>query len=688
MPNRLIRETSPYLLQHAHNPVDWYPWSDEALSRARDEDKPILLSIGYSACHWCHVMEHESFENAAIARLMNDNFVNIKVDREERPDLDQIYMGAVQLMTGSGGWPLTVFLLPGGEPFYGGTYFPPDDRYGRPGFPRLLVNIAEAYRNRRQDVQDNAKRLREHLNQQIQSGQSTGELNETILDNAARSLESRFDLREGGFGGAPKFPPSMTIDFLLRYHHRTGSARALEMATLTLDKMAYGGMYDQIGGGFHRYSTDDRWLVPHFEKMLYDNALLARAYLDAYRLTGRPLYRRITEEVLDFIVREMRDPNGGFYSTQDADSEGVEGKFYVWDRSEFEEVIGDDGELLARYFNVTDHGNWEHHNILNVPRPPELFCKAERIAEAELSSKIAAATPRLYAAREKRVRPGRDEKILADWNGLALRAFAEAAAFLGREDYRKIAEENAAFVFDKLWDGQRLVHSFKDGRARFNAYLDDYANVADGLLALYQLTFEEQWLRRSELLAEIIVDRFADKEQGGFYFTARDHEELIARTKDLFDNATPSGNSVAADVLLRLAAVLGHDNFRNIAERTLAAVENHLGPYASGFGRMLAALDFAIGPVAEIALVGDNGDFLSAYRKLYLPRAVIASGGADIALLRGRQAVDGKPTAYICENLACRQPVTDVREFEKQLGEFRGQTTRTPNSHSANLGFE
>ena len=667
MPNRLIHETSPYLLQHAHNPVDWYPWSDEALSRARDEDKPILLSIGYSACHWCHVMEHESFENAAIARLMNDNFVNIKVDREERPDLDQIYMGAVQLMTGSGGWPLTVFLLPGGEPFYGGTYFPPEDRYGRPGFPRLLVNIAEAYRNRRQDVQDNAKKLREHLNQQIQSGQGAGELNKTTLDNAARSLESRFDLREGGFGGAPKFPPSMTIDFLLRYHHRTSSARALEMATLTLDKMAYGGMYDQIGGGFHRYSTDDRWLVPHFEKMLYDNALLARAYLDAYRLTGRPLYRRITEEVLDFIVREMRDLNGGFYSTQDADSEGVEGKFYVWDRSEFEEVIGDNGELLARYFNVTDHGNWEHHNILNVPRPPELFCKAERIAEAELLSKVAAAIPRLYAAREKRVRPGRDEKILADWNGLALRAFAEAAAFLGREDYRKIAEQNAAFVFDKLWDGQRLVHSFKDGRARFNAYLDDYANVADGLLALYQLTFDEQWLRRSVLLAEIIVDRFADKEQGGFYFTARDHEELIARTKDLFDNATPSGNSVAADVLLRLAALLGHDDFRNLAERTLAAVENHLGPYASGFGRMLAALDFAIGPVAEIALVGDAGDLLNAYRKLYLPRAVIASGGTDIALLRGRQAVNGKPTAYICENLACRQPVTDVGEFEKQL---------------------
>ena len=668
MPNRLIDETSPYLLQHAHNPVDWYAWSEEALLRAQKEDKPILLSIGYSACHWCHVMEHESFENEAIAKLMNDNFISIKVDREERPDLDQVYMTAVQMMTGGGGWPLTVFLLPNGEPFYGGTYFPPDDRHGRPGFPRLLTNIADVYRNRRKEVQDNAQVLRQHLNQRMQNGRGSGLPDVEVLDQAARSLSGRFDPSAGGFGGAPKFPPSMSIDFLLRYHHRTKDAHALEMATVTLDRMAYGGMYDQAGGGFHRYSTDDRWLVPHFEKMLYDNALLARAYLDGYRLTGKPLYRRVTEEILDFMVREMRDPNGGFYSTQDADSEGVEGKFYVWEREEFLETVGEDGELLARYFNVTDYGNWEHQNILNVPRPPELFCKLEKISEKDLESKVAAALPKLYAARNRRVHPGRDEKILTDWNGLALRAFADAAAAFGRDDYRKVAEANAAFLFEKLWDGEHFLHSFKDGRARFNAYLDDYANVADGLLALYQLTFDERWLRRSESLAQLIIDRFADEEHGGFYFTARDHEELIARTKDFFDNATPSGNSVAADVLLRLGALLGRDHFRKQAEQTFAAVQAHLAQYASGFGRMLAAVDFAIGPSAEIALVGGTGEFLFSYRKQYLPRTVIAAGESDIALLRGRKATDGKPTAFVCENLTCKQPVTDVREFEKLLG--------------------
>ena len=666
MSNRLINETSPYLIQHAHNPVDWYAWSDEALDRARKEDKPILLSIGYSACHWCHVMEHESFENPAIAKLMNDNFINIKVDREERPDLDQVYMSAVQMMTGSGGWPMTVFLLPSGEPFYGGTYFPPDDRYGRPGFPRLLLTIAEAWKMRRKEVQENAQTLRQHLSQKMPNGGS-GSLGTEILDQAVRALSGRFDPREGGFGGAPKFPASMVIDFLLRYHHRTGDEQALEMATFTLDKMAYGGLYDQVGGGFHRYSTDDRWLVPHFEKMLYDNALLARVYLDAWRLTQKPLYRRITEETLDFIVREMRDPSGGFYSTQDADSEGVEGKFYVWDSEEFAEVVGEDGELLARYFNVTAHGNWEHHNILNVPRPPDVFCKLEKISEEELASKVARARPKLYAAREKRVHPGRDEKILTDWNGLALRAFADAAAFLNREDYRKIAEENAAFLMGKLFDGNRLLHSIKDGRARFNAYLDDYANVGDGLLSLYQLSFEEKWLRHAESLAKIVVDRFADEEHGGFYFTANDHEELITRTKDLFDNATPSGNSVAAEVLLKLAALLDRSDFREQAERTFSTVQNHLAQYSSGFGRMLAAVDFSIGPSMEIALVGGTGGFLEAYRKRYLPRTVIAAGEANIAVLRGRQTLGGKPTAYVCENLACKAPVTDVGEFESLL---------------------
>jgi len=577
-------------------------------------------------------------------------------------------------MTGSGGWPMTVFLLPTGEPFFGGTYFPPDDRYGRPGFRRLLMTIAESYKSKKQEIIDGAQSLRQHLNQRVQSSANADAVHLPLLDQAAQGLSSRFDQRNGGFGAAPKFPPSMTIEFLLRYYHRTGNAEALQMSTFTLDKMAYGGLYDQIGGGFHRYSTDDRWLVPHFEKMLYDNALLARVYLDAWRVTGNPLYRLITEEVLDFIVREMRDPNGGFYSTQDADSEGVEGKFYVWDLEEFKTTAGPDGELLARFFDVTGHGNWEEHNILNVPRPPDVFCKLENISEDELRTKFEAARPKLYSVREKRIHPSRDEKILTDWNGLALRAFAEAAAYLGREDYRQIAESNAEFIFKTLWDGNRLLHSFKDGRARFNAYLDDYANVADGLLSLYQLSFEEKWLKRAEELTDHIIDKFWDSDNGGFYFTDIGHEALITRTKDYFDNATPSGNSVAADVLVRLGALLGRNDLTDMARRLFESTGALLAQYPSGFGRLLEAIDFYLGPSKEVAVVvsgvsGKDADsFIAAYRKRYLPRTVIAAGETGtVALLRDRAAMGGKSTAYVCENMTCQRPVTDVGEFEKQI---------------------
>ena len=662
MPNKLVNETSPYLLQHANNPVDWHPWGTEALELAKTQDKPILLSIGYSACHWCHVMEHESFENASIARLMNDNFINIKVDREERPDIDQIYMNAVQIMTGSGGWPLTLFLLPSTEPFYGGTYFPPDDRYGRPGFPRLLEAIAEAYRLRRDELKSNAQLLLNHLNQPPRDLGMSPEIGVPLLEQAARSLGSKFDPREGGFGGAPKFPPSMTLDFLMRYYHRSHDEHVLHMVNFTLEKMAYGGMYDQVGGGFHRYSVDDRWLVPHFEKMLYDNALLARAYLDAYRLTKKPLYRRITEEILDFVVREMRSPDGGFYSTQDADSEGVEGKFYVWSLEEFKSVVGEDVELLAGYFDVTSHGNWEHSNILNVPRPPE------DEADDTLRSKLETARRKLYDEREKRVRPGRDEKILTDWNGLMLRAFADAAAFLGRDDYRQVAQSNAEFTLKALWDGQRLLHNFKDGRARFNGYLDDYANFADGLLALYQLTFDKKWLDHAAAMADLMTTKFWDADRGGFYFTALDHEELISRTKDNFDNATPSGNSVAADVLLRLSALLDRPDYREKAEAILKLNANLVIQFPSGFGRLLAALDFSVGPSQEIAIVAGPEPFVSELRKHYLPRTVVAAGESNsIPLLQDRRSIDGKPTAYVCQNFACKQPVTEVSTFIDQL---------------------
>jgi uncharacterized protein YyaL (SSP411 family) len=660
MPNRLINETSPYLLQHAHNPVDWYAWGPEALERAAKEEKLILLSIGYSACHWCHVMEHESFENPSIAELMNRNFVNIKVDREERPDLDQIYMTAVQMMTGSGGWPMTVFLLPTGEPIFGGTYFPPDDRYGRPGFRRVLETIAEAYRTRRAEIAENAKGFREQLSRQGFRKNEQETIDASVLNTAYRAMAGRFDPREGGFGGAPKFPPSMSIDFLLRYYHRTDDEHALHMAVQTLDKMAYGGMYDQVGGGFHRSSTDDHWLVPHFEKMLYDNALLARVYVDAYRALRDPLYKRIAEEILDFVIREMRDPNGAFYSTQDADSEGVEGKFYVWSLEEFRQVVGDDADLLAGYFDVTTHGNWEEKNILHVTREPD----------DKLLASIDAAKKKLYAAREKRVRPGRDEKVLTDWNGLMLRAFAEAATYLERDDYRAVAEANASFILNTAWDGYRLLHSYKDGRARFNGYLDDYANVVDGLFALYQLTFDYKWLEAAVSIADRMIEQFWDEEGGGFYFTGKDHESLLTRPKDFFDNATPSGNSVAADVLLRMAAVLDREDYRRKAEDIFLAAAGLLKQYASGFGRMLAGLDFHIGPSREIALVGSPEPFISTLRQRYTPRTVVAAGtDPRIALLRDRPMVNGRPTAYVCENFTCKQPVTDVAAFEEQLGD-------------------
>jgi uncharacterized protein YyaL (SSP411 family) len=658
MPNRLINETSPYLQQHANNPVDWYPWGPEALERAAREDKLILLSIGYSACHWCHVMEHESFENPAIAAIMNRHFVNVKVDREERPDLDQIYMTAVQIMTGSGGWPMTMFLLPSGEPIFGGTYFPPDDRYGRPGFRRVLESIAEAYRTQRPEILTNAKSLREHLSRQAFQRNDQATIDKSLLDLAYRAMGSRFDSREGGFGGAPKFPPSMSIDFLLRYHHRTGDEHALHMATITLDKMAYGGIYDQVGGGFHRYSTDDHWLVPHFEKMLYDNALLARVYVDAHRATGDELYKRIAEETLDFVIREMRDANGSFYSTLDADSEGVEGKFYVWSLEKFREIAGNDADLLADYFDVTEHGNWEHNNILHVTRE----------VSPEVQARIQIAKQKLCAAREKRIRPGRDEKVLTDWNGLMLRAFAEAAACFGRDDYRAVAEANAHFILNTLWDGDRLLHSYKDGRPRFNGYLDDYANLADGLFYLYELTFDYTWLETAVRITDRMIERFWDAEGGGLYFTAQDHEKLLTRTKDFFDNATPSGNSVAADVLVRMAAVLDRDDYRKKAGDIFRTTAGFLKQYASGFGRMLGAMDFYIGPSREIALAGSPEPFLPILRKYYIPRAVIAAGTDDrIALLRDRQMIGGQPTAYICENFTCKAPITGVREFQEQL---------------------
>jgi uncharacterized protein YyaL (SSP411 family) len=666
--NHLARETSPYLLQHAHNPVEWFPWGTQALEKARKEDKPILLSIGYSACHWCHVMERESFEDASTAQLMNEDFVNIKVDREERPDLDQIYMSAVQLMTGSGGWPLTVFLTPDGKPFYGGTYFPPNDAHNRPGFKRVLATIAQAYRQRRSEVIENAQKLVEHINSQAGEVAGNDPIDLELLDQAQAGIASQFDSRHGGFGAAPKFPPSMTLDFLLRHHHRTDSELSLHIVNLTLHKMAFGGLYDQLGGGFHRYSTDERWLVPHFEKMLYDNALLARLYTRAFQATGIRLYRRIAEETLDWVGREMRAENGGFYSTLDADSEGVEGKFYVWKRDEFDRIVGDDAGLVARYFDVTAEGNFEGQNILNVSRFREGFPEEEGVAVDEIERLSNRARRKLWEHREKRIRPQRDEKILSDWNGLMLRAYADAASCFQRRDYRDIAESNAEFMLSILWDGKRLLHAFKDGHARFNAYVDDYANFADGLLGLYELTFEERWLSASMRLTERMIDDFWDETGGGFFFTSTDHEPLVARTKEFFDNATPSGNSVAADLLARLGRLLDRSDFTKKAERICQSVAAHIRRFPSAFGKTLCACDFLIGPTEEVALVGDPDVFLPVLRKQHLPRTIIAAGtSGEIPLLQNRPALDGKPTAYLCRDYICKQPTTEPAVLEGLL---------------------
>jgi len=686
MPNRLINETSPYLLQHANNPVDWYPWGEEALERARSEDKPILLSIGYSACHWCHVMERESFENETIAGLMNDNFVSIKVDREERPDLDQVYMQAVQMLTGSGGWPMTVFLTPEGKPFYGGTYFPPEDRQGMPGFPRLLTSIAEAYSTNRGEIDRVTKQLTTQMSQSNQVSQGTSILTVDILHKAYSSLATNFDYQNGGFGNAPKFPQPMTPEFLLRYYHHGYNPRALELVELTLEKMAYGGIYDQIGGGFHRYSTDAYWLVPHFEKMLYDNALLARLYLHTYLITGRALYRRVVEETLDYVLREMTDSSGGFYSAQDADSEGVEGKFFVWSPDEINSVMGDaDGEVFAGYYGVTGAGNFEGKNILNIRQDPEEFAETKGLTVDQLGDIINRGSKALLEVREQRIHPMRDDKVLASWNGLMLRSFAEAAAALGRPDYLAVAIKNAEFLARSMKSDGRLLRTYRDGQAKLLGYLEDYSFVIDGLLALYEATFDLRWLDEAVTLADSMIELFWDEGIGGFYDTGSDHETLVVRPRDVFDNAQPCGGSVASDVLLRLAVFTGNNDYSAKATVPLRSLHQAMSQSPGGTGHWLSALDFYVSPPKEIAVIGPRDDpttqaLLDTVFHRFLPNKVVMgvetplipaddNSEADIPLLAGRGMVGGLPSAYVCQNYACQLPVTDPAGLAEQLSE-------------------
>jgi uncharacterized protein YyaL (SSP411 family) len=654
MANALARETSPYLLQHRDNPVDWLPWGEEALARARELDRPLLVSIGYSACHWCHVMERESFEDPEIARLMNERFVCVKVDREERPDVDAIYMEAVQAMTGHGGWPLNVFVTPEQVPFYAGTYFPPTSGRGIPSWPMVLGAVAEAWESKRDEIRAQSSAFATRLSGAAQLKPAAGPLDAGVLDDAVAELRSHFDSVNGGWGGAPKFPAASTIEFLLRRGETS-------MALQTLRSMASGGIFDQVGGGFARYTVDATWTVPHFEKMLYDNALLARAYLHGWQVSGDGVLRRTAEETLDWVLREMTGPEGGFYSALDADSEGVEGKFYVWTVDELRDVLGPDADVALAWFGATGRGNFEGANILES-RGPE--------PEPEVRERIRAA---LLAAREQRVRPGLDDKRLTAWNALTISALAEAGAVLERPDYLAAARNAASFVLEELRDDDdRLLRTYNAGEAKLNAYLEDHAFLLEALLTLYESTFEPRWFHAARERADTLVERFADSEHGGFFQTSSDHERLVARRKEIDDAPIPSGQSSAAFGLLRLAALTGDARYEEHGTSVLRLFADLLRRSPLAFGHLLQALDFQLSPTREVALVGsDTSELERAVRAEFRPHIVLAGGdGADaagVALLEGRTALDGRAAAYVCERFTCRRPVSEPAALQALL---------------------
>ncbi|MFH1312497.1 MAG: thioredoxin domain-containing protein [Candidatus Eisenbacteria bacterium] len=681
--NRLINEASPYLLQHAHNPVDWYPWGEEALARARHETKPIFLSIGYSACHWCHVMELESFENDEIAGILNREFVSIKVDREERPDLDEIYMNSVQLMTGSGGWPLSVFLTPDLKPFFGGTYFPPEDRLGLPGFKSVLMQVAAVWMERRGDVLNSAEQITQVLRTRRQMSSGDGEIDKDILSETVKQLTYSFDQKFGGFGDAPKFPPSGAIGLLLRRYLQTRDENLLRMATLTLDKMAGGGMYDQIGGGFHRYSVDRTWLVPHFEKMLYDNALLSVTYLEAYQLTGKPLYRRIAAETLDYVIRVMSAPSGGFHSTQDADSEGEEGKYYVWGAGEIADILGPaDATLFSAYYDVTDEGNFEGKTILNVPVTAGEFAGTHDMTEEDLLVRFAPLRKRLLQARAGRVPPAMDDKVIASWNGMMISALARGYQVLGEKRFRTAAEGAGDFILASMMENGEIFHTYRAGHARIPGYLDDYAHIANAMVDLYETTFDVRWIEASNGLVAKMIDLFRDDDQGGFYFTSSRHQHLLTRTKPYLDGSVPSGNSTAALVLLRLGRLTGNNAYLTRAEQVLRAAMPMLKAHPTALTHMLGAMDSYLSPVKEIAIAGridepETRQMLATVRSGFLPNKVVAfidpdDAGAQqarehIPLLAGRSVLYNTATAYVCENQACDRPLNDPDELARKL---------------------
>jgi uncharacterized protein len=684
--NRLANESSPYLRQHAHNPVDWYPWGPEALQRARELDRPIFLSIGYSACHWCHVMEHESFEDPKIGKFLNDHFVSIKVDREERPDLDQIYMTAVQLLTQHGGWPMSVFLTQDLKPFFGGTYFPPVSRYGQRSFVEVLEAVLNAWQTRRADLADAAEQLTQSIQQAMQVRQHPGDLSDQLLRNAASQLRHRFDRHYGGFSSAPKFPHPMDLRVLLRVWKRFGDDDALAMVTKTLDCMARGGIYDHLGGGFHRYSTDERWLVPHFEKMLYDNALLAVAYTEAFQATGNPLYREVVEETLDYTLAEMCSPEGAFFSTQDADSEGEEGRFFVWSEEEIDEVLDPEvARVFCAVYDVTAEGNWEGRNILNRARDYSVEAKMLAMSEAELRAILLKAKARLLEVRGRRVWPGRDEKVLTSWNGLMMTALARAGQALERSDY--VARGLAAldFVANHLRarEGTLLRTTGAGGQPRLPGYLEDYAFVLEGMIALYEASWMGPCLSMAIRLADKMIEQFWDPAEAGFFYTGRDHESLIARTKDQHDSSIPSGNGVAVTALLRLATLSSRDDLREKADKTLQLFRGLMEASPMAAGQMLLALDFHLGPVDEVVIVGnpreaDTKKVVAALYGKFRPRQVLATRfvgnepGWDksvedtVPLLKDKKAL-GSVTTYLCREGTCQAPLENAEAAVEEL---------------------
>jgi uncharacterized protein YyaL (SSP411 family) len=677
MTNRLAHSNSPYLLQHQDNPVDWHPWGEKALSRAKAEDKPIFLSIGYAACHWCHVMAHESFEDEATAALMNEHFINIKVDREERPDIDGIYMDAIVALTGSGGWPMSVFLTPEGEPFLGGTYYPPVARHNLPSFTDLLHHVNRLWTDERDKVHEVGQQLIERIQNSNLSFGDSGNLDVDLLDKAAMGLAQNYDWQQGGWGRAPKFPQAMAIDFLLA-RANVADKLSLDVATHALTSMARGGMYDLLGGGFSRYSVDDRWLVPHFEKMLYDNALLSRAYLHAYLVTGEVSFRKVCEDTLDFVTRELGDDGGGFYSSLDADSEGEEGKFYVWSLAEINDLVADDEKraLLIAAYGISEAGNFEGQNILQRLKDNADLSKDFKISEQDVEDSLEEMHTILFATRAKRIRPGTDDKAITSWNALMMLSFAEAGRYLKRPDYIEIAKKNAEFLLSELVFDSRLLRSWREGQAAHNAYLEDYAALILGLLALYQSDPNPLWFAEAQKLGEEMVAHFQDP-NGGFFDTRDDHEKLIARPKEVQDNATPSGNALAALALLQLSSYSGQGDLHDRAVSSLSGMQNIASQHPTAFAQWLAAMSFTLAEGREIALLGDlQSSELNHLQNVLWEKwrpydlAAISSYppvDGSPALLNARPLLDGKANAYVCQHFVCKRPVNSPKDFAEQL---------------------